>query len=620
MLKVRNSIAGITLWSAALQISTVFAAVPLDPLTIPKYVTPLNVPPAFAPTVVTNPVTGAVTGHDYKVDVTQFQQQVLPAGFPQTTVWGYGGNIKNAAGTTVYSQSFPAATFNATRGVPVNVQWVNNLVDSATGAPLPHLFPVDPTLHWADPNNMGIPVPPFAPEYPAAQSPVPIVTHLHGGEVESASDGNPQAWFTPGQVMTGPSFVKSLYTYPNTQPAATLWYHDHTLGITRQNVYAGLAGFYLLRDPADTLAAQLPSGKYDVPLVIQDRLFNTDGSLNFPSVGVDPDVHPYWSPETFGDTIVVNGKTWPNMNVERRAYRFRLLNGSNARVYTLSLSNGKKFTQIASDGGYLPVPAKLSSLTLAPGERAEVIIDFSTMDPGKIIVRNSAAAPFPNGVAADPLTVGQIMQFTALPGKAVGTKIPAVLNTMPALTANAPTRTLTLNEAMGPLGPVAVLLNGQMFDGAITELPRVGSTEIWEVVNMTADTHPIHLHLVQFQVLSRQAYDTAGYAAAWDALNGGGTLPLMVPTVPLPPAAYLLGTAQRPAASERGWKDTVRMNPGEVIRIVVRYAPVETPVATAVPGANLYAFDPSAGPGYVWHCHILEHEDNEMMRPLQVLP
>lgn len=591
----------------------------LNPLTIPKYVNQLVIPPSYAPTVVTDPETGAVVSHDYSVDTSQFMQQVLPAPLPATTVWGYGGMVQTPGGPQ-YFRNAPGATFEATRGVPVNVNWTNGITGS-------HLFPVDPTLHWADPNGMGMPMPPF-PAYPTgfaqAQSPVPLVPHLHGGEVRSDSDGNPEAWWT-ADGKTGPAYSGTTFNYPNTQPATTLWYHDHALGITRINVMSGLAGFYLLRDPDDTLASSLPSGQYEVPLVIQDRSFNADGSFFFDSVGVNPDIHPYWTPEFFGNVIMVNGGVWPNFNVEPRQYRFRVLNGSNARFYDLSLIDpvsGARvpFTQIGSDGGYLPAPVAMKNgMVIAPGERADILVDFSALAPGtRIQMQNSAKAPYPNGAAADPKTTGQIMQFTVNNAPAVTpAALPAALNTIPVLAPNKAERVLTLNEVMGPAGPVEALLNGQKWAAAATELPQVGSTEDWVIVNMTGDTHPIHLHLVQFQVIGRQSYNITKYTAAWTAANPG-MLPLTVPTVPVSPATYLKGRLRAPAANEMGWKDTVQANPGEVLRIRVRVAPQDA--VGAAPGVNLFTFDPGIGPGYVWHCHILDHEDNEMMRPMVITP
>lgn len=592
---------------------------PLDPNTIPKFVNQLVVPPVYEPTVVKCPKTGKVKSHDYTVTVSQFTQQILPQGFPETTVWGYGGKVKDPqTGEIIPDFRFsPGATFEAVRDIPVNVQWVNNL----TG---PHLLPVDPTLHWADPNGMGMPMPPlppFPPGFPLAQSPVPIVTHLHEGETESASDGHPDAWFTEGEAIKGPAFIKSRYHYVNTQPPTTLWYHDHALGITRLNVLMGLAGFYLLRDPHNPLdkhTSVLPKGKFEIPIAIQDRSFNTDGSFDYPNVGVNPDIHPYWVPEFFGNTIMVNGKVWPNLDVEPRQYRFRVLNGSNARFYNLKFSNEMPFVQIGTDAGYLPRPVRLNSLLIAPGERADILVDFSSLLPGtKLILGNDAPTPFPAGDQPDPLLpTRQVMQFTVLAKPVVvPPRLPRRLNIITPLVPNAKKRTLVLVEVMGPNGPVEVLLDGQKWSTPISELPLVGSTEDWELVNLTADTHPIHLHLVSFQLMSRQEFLATEYLNDWIALNGMPPLDNQTKVLPVKP--YLLQGPVGPPANEKGWKDTIRANPGEVTTIRVRFAPQDAPIFT-FPGLNLYPFNPSKGPGYVWHCHILEHEDNEMMRPFKV--
>ncbi|MHB8132454.1 MAG: multicopper oxidase family protein, partial [Mobilitalea sp.] len=486
---------------------------PLDPRTIPKYVNQLVKPQVYEPFIIKGHKRrnrNCKKSHLYFIDVSEFEEQILPKGFPKTRVWGYGGLIKDLkTGKTKYSRSSPGSTFEAIRGIPVKVKWINRLKGK-------HLFAVDPTLHWANPNDMSMeppkPWPTFPPGFQEAQNPIPIVTHLHGGEVASINDGHPDAWFTYNQKY-GTAYKTSLYTYPNKQQPTTLWYHDHALGITRLNVYAGLAGFYLLRDgekykhdcfyPEKFL--DLPTGEYEIPLVIQDRTFNSLGSLIFNNEGDNPDIHPYWMPEFFGDTIMVNGKVWPNLDVDRRQYRFRILNGSNARFYHLKMSNGMKFIQIGSDGGLLPSPVELETLLIAPAERADIIVDFSDIAPGtKILLLNEANAPFPDGDSPDPDTVGQIMQFnvpieTPEPVKPV--KLPYRLNCIPILKPNAPRRILTLNEVMGQDGPTMVLLNGQMWSAPITETPQVGSTEEWCIVNLTMDSHPIHLHLVQFQLL-----------------------------------------------------------------------------------------------------------------------
>lgn len=631
---------------------------PLDPALIPKFETQLTKPPAFSPFVCKIGFSRCFRKpgrkwHFYFVEMRQFTQQMLPKGFPKTKVWGYAGLIKDPkTGRRTYAMSSPGPTFEAVRDIPATVKWINKIKG-------PHLFPVDPTLHWANPNRMKHPHkpwPPFPPGFRKAQKPVPLVTHLHGGEVPPAFDGHPDAWFTrksfwfPWCRKKGPAYKTSLYTYPNTQNPTTLWYHDHALGITRLNVYAGLAGFYLLRNPKKEHKSghnpfdfqqdgeryvyqdpfqcsehkgpyPLPSGPYEIPLVIQDKSFYTDGSLAFPTTGNNPNIHPYWQPEFFGNTITVNGKVWPNLDVERRQYRFRILNGSNARFYNLRLSNGMPFIQIGTDGGFLPKPVELTSLLLAPAERADILIDFSCIEPGtKIVLLNDANAPYPDGNPPDPDTTGQIMQFTVpalSPMPVKPPRLPKRLNVLPPLQPDSPKRVLTLVEEMGPDGPVRVLLNGQPWSAPVTEKAKVGSTEEWWLVNLTADTHPIHLHLVQFQLYNRQNFNVEEYTKKWEEVNG---MPPADPPTVVPVEPYLVGPPIPPDPNEMGWKDTIRANPGQVTRIRVRFAPQSVPPCFAKPGMNLFPFDPTAKPGYVWHCHILDHEDNEMMRPYQVEP
>jgi FtsP/CotA-like multicopper oxidase with cupredoxin domain len=593
----------------------------LDPKTIPKYVNQLDGPPPIYEPVSEN-------GYDYyEVDATEFTEQILPPGMPQTTVWGYGGQAKDAVtGDSLgYVRNSPGPSFMIERNTTVRVKWINELTN-------PHLFPVDPTLHWANPNDapmmdmVPLPWPAFPPGFETAQTNVPMVVHVHGAEVHSTSDGFPDAWWTAqgDHGMAYNSVVPTdanaaVFEYGNTQQPATIWYHDHALGVTRTNVMSGLAGFYFIRDENDPVEPTLPQGQYDMPIVIQDRTFYANGSFWFPTVGLDPAVHPYWNPEFFGDTIMVNGKIWPNMNVTQGTYRFHLLDGSNARFYRLSFSNKLPFTQIGSDGGYLKTAATMKELTIAPGERTDILVDFSALPVGTtVVLQNTAKAPFPAGTTADPQTTGQIMQFTVTgAGGPTFPALPPTLNptlagaAFPDLPAPTVTRVLTLQEVMGALGPTEILLDGQKWMNPVSELPQEGTTEEWVIVNPTMDTHPIHLHLVQFQLVSRQAFQVKKYQTAWMAAQGGMMPPLMNPTVPVDPTPYLQGKPSGPLPGETGWKDTIQMNPGEVTRIRVRF--------TAQDG-SAYPFDPTTGPGYVWHCHILDHEDNEMMRPYQVTP
>ncbi|MGE5839511.1 MAG: multicopper oxidase family protein [Deltaproteobacteria bacterium] len=547
---------------------------PLNPNTLTKYLDPLPVPGKLDGTV---PQT---------ITTSEFTQQVLPSNFTagpyggKTLVWGY-------------NNSYPGPTVEARRDVPFQVTHVNNLYNPS----LLSFLPIDQTLHWADPLECMMDPSCAFQRY---TGPVPVVTHLHGGEVPSAFDGHPEAWFTPGLGIVGPAWVSDTFTYPNSQEAATIWYHDHTLGITRLNVYAGLAGFYLIRDPLNE-PANLPSGPYEREIAIQDRMFDTNGQLFYPVNGGDGhhdhggSDHPFWIPMFMGDTIVVNGKVWPYLNVEPRRYRLRLLNGSNSRIYTLQLqtpsgSTGPAFWQIGTDGGLLNKPIKVSRLTIAPGERADVIVDFTGKQGASYILKNS------NSSWSDPVTVSQIMKINvSLPLSGTDTSLnPAsgpnlrpnnpIVNLASTVTYSTKRRYMTLEEDRDT---GAFLLNERTFDDPVTEKPRVGATEVWEIDNRTGDTHPIHLHLVQFQDLN---------------------------------------------ASIPAWKDTIRVDGWRDVSIVVRWAPQDVPAGAVQPGQNLFSFDPTAtmgatdifgfpgGPGYVWHCHILEHEDNEMMRPYLVIP
>ena len=536
------------------------AAPRLDPRRLKRFVDELPRPPRLR-------------GTELDIPATEFRQR-LHAQLPPTTLWGYAG-------------AYPGPTIEATRGVPTRIRWRNALERPALLASLP----VDQTLHWADPLGAHH----TRRRY---RGPVPLVTHLHGAQTEPESDGHPDAWYTPGFARTGPAFAKRWCDFHNAQPAATLWYHDHALGITRLTVYAGLAGFYLLRDPQAERSLNLPAGDYEREIIIQDRSFDANGQLLYPRADTGPVGYPFWVPEFFGDTIVVNGKVWPFMSVEPRKYRLRLLNGSNARFYRLRLSDRRPFVQIGIDGGFMAAPVEVSELLLAPGERIDTIIDFSGLAAGAtILLTNDAPAPFPGGDAPDPRTLGGVMQFRVAPLAAPdASAVPAKLTDIPAPGPAQATRTLTLEESMGPKGPMVMLLEGKRWSDPVSETPRLGSTEVWELVNLTEDTHPIHLHLVQFQVLGRQPINAHEYMEA-----RSGDRPL---------ARYLAGPSRPAEAIERGWKDTVRADPKEVTRIIVRFAPI---------GGGAYPFDAGAAPGYVWHCHMLEHEDNEMMRPYQLV-
>ena len=613
---------------------------PLDPNAIPKYVNELTKPPVYVPD---NP--GRNTLH-YTVTYKKIHQQLLPPGFPSTEVFAYGGkadfseddggpdnrtNSDNRRPDIRTTFSTPGPTFEATRGKRIRVHYVNQLEGD-------HIFPVDPTIMFANPNNRPAPkapFKPFPPGYEFAQDPIPVVTHLHGGVTPSDSDGFVTAWFTKDEAKKGPDFKSSTFQYFNAQLATTLWYHDHTLGMTRLTVAAGLAGAYLLRDDHDPIAPLLPSGKFEIPLLIQDRAFNDDGSIHFTQEGDNPDIHPYWDPEYFGDTIMVNGKVWPRLKVERRQYRFRLIDASNARFYNLKLSNGMSFTQIGGDGSYLPAPAILKEALMAPAERLDILIDFSNVPAGtRIILQNTANQPFPGGDPNDPETTGQVMRFDVQNSPAVHPRpLPAKLITIPTLVETegiGNPKLFTLNEHESDADePLEVLIDGQQFHSPITEQPQVGTTEAWYFQNLTEDAHPVHVHLVEFQLEDRQDIDVDRFKAYWESLNGS-TLPLHHPTIRAnvedavsfppgtPPRDFLTGDPEPPSPAESGWKDTFVAPPGKVTRVRIRFAPQDAREKDLVPGFNPFPFDSTAGPGYVWHCHILDHEDNDMMRPMKM--
>lgn len=474
------------------------------------------------------------TGASLEIGMSEFRQQ-LHRDLDSTLVWGYGG-------------VYPGPTIEVQKNEPIKVRWVNRLSSQ-------HRLQVDPCLHG--PHSYR-----DRHRHPQPRA----VVHLHGGHVPPQSDGYPEAVLLPGQAVT--------YDYPNLQNSSTLWYHDHALGITRLNVYMGMAGMYLIRDPFET-RLNLPQGPYEIPLVIQDRSFNKDGSLRYPDE---------WQEEFFGAAVLVNGKVWPYLDMQPRKYRFRILNGSNSRTYTLAFDSDQPFYQVGTDGGLLEEPIEVSQITLTAGERADVIVDFSKRK-GEVHLVNSAPAPFPGPPGQG--VIREIMQFrvTGLAGD--DSSLPAKLAKVPRFREDAAVNFRRFNLEMVDENPKCTddgfrwLINRMGWDD-ITEYPALGTTEVWSFFNLSADVHPIHLHLVQFQILDHQRLLP-------DANGGNFFLPEAVPgSKPFPPDP-----------NEAGWKDTFRSMPGEVTRIIAK-------------------FDSFTGK-YPYHCHILEHEDHEMMRQFQVV-
>jgi spore coat protein A len=650
----------------------------LHPASVPKYRTQLLIPPVM-PRAATITLPGGRAADYYEISLRQIRQQILPAGLPVTTVWGYGA-VKRQSNEGLLVHHAPSLTIEAMHDRPVRVKWINDLVD-AKGNYLPHLVPVDPTLHWANPPG-GVSGrdmrPKFAQTPGAYRGPVPMVVHVHGAVgVGDESDGYAEAWYLPSannvpagyategtwynffsskaqaaySAVWGPGFT--IFQYPNLDRASTKWYHDHTLGMTRLNVYAGPAGFYLLRggpdgdeavlDSRDGSVAVLPGPApregdkfpsnmtYDeIPIAIQDRSFNTDGSLFYPDSrklfdGIIRNYipagkfSPIWNPEFFGNMIMANGNTWPFLTVEQRRYRFRFLNGCQSRFLILDFQHIPRVEAwaIGNEGGFLSAPVNLtadnsSRLLMGPAERADLIVDFTNVPVGRYVLRNVGPdEPFGGGEPAepnnpgdfdpaDPDTTGQILQFRVVPAQGPDPTTPPRWLRLPTpapLPPEVRTRRLALIERGGSgrdsdgkkvEGPVEAVLgiitndgrtDGRLWMDHVTENPGVGDTEVWEIYNTTADAHPMHIHELAFEVLNRQR--------------------LVRHEEEVVQPIQLRGNITPPKSWETGVKDTVVALPGQVTRVRAQFL---------TPGQ------------FVWHCHIVEHEDNEMMRPYRIGP
>jgi spore coat protein A len=551
-----------------------------------KYVDALPVPPAAT----SRYLLGVSEFADYyEIAMTQHKHQ-FHSELGQATVWTYG--MKGQPGV------YLGPTIVATKGRPVVVKWFNQLPNT------PDAFPLKDSV---DPTIMGAELPPGR-----------AIPHLHGGKTASRYDGLPDQWWT-SNGQKGPGFVTDTFTYTNDQPAALLWYHDHAMGATRFNPYLGLAAAYLIFDPIDTGTTingqRVPSGDYHLPIVLQDKVFNPDGTLYYPTQGNNA-VHPIWVPECFGDTPVINGKAFPRLSAEPRRYRLRLLNGSQARFYNLSFDhNGTAlaFHVIGSEQGLLPAPVKKQELLIAPGERFDVIVDFTGLPQGtRITVKNNAPAPYPGGGMPDLPELMQIAVTKPLLGQDLS--VPAAHLNLPAVPRLVQTPGLSHREIVGEETedpttgtPVVMKFNGYASMDPTTDFIKVGSTETWEWINLTCDAHPMHIHLVASQVVNRQAFDVDAYKTAWDAYLVGGRLPHQKPVL----AKYLQGPLLPPSPEEMGAKDTVKAYPGFVTRVRATF---NLPWTSAL---DMNMKTRSFG-SYVYHCHILEHEENDMMRPFEI--
>lgn len=629
-----------------------------------------------------------VTADHYTIDINEFTD-TLHVDLSPTTLWGF--NPRNALGVTgVPEQKHLGGIIVTQRDRPVQITFRNNL-------PNRHILPVDMTIMGAE----------------GAQNRTSV--HLHGGLVPWLTDGGPFAWWDP-QGGKGVSFLNNQvlrpgenvpaneaeYYYPNGHSARFVWYHDHAIGITRLNAYAGVASAYIIRDAFEEkilvkllgLPNFIEKGGRELPIIIQEKNFNAGGSLGYPDVydaelseGHDPLDLPAPSvvPEFFGDTMLVNGTVWPKADVEPRRYRLRILNATQARFLNLQIYEdngagqpdfskpGPDFLVFGTEGGFLANPVVVksnqplvmpplpsgdpdfanlkASLFTGPAERWDVVIDFNGKGGKKYILCNDAPAPFPMGDPTDDNT-SILMRFDVKPDSStipadpkffITPKLPIAGNplagidkplagpnpsrpavllswaTTPVAPLPIPTRPgivvrqLTLNEVSDTYGRLIQMLGtnqavdapmdfnapspnfARSYDDAATETPNVRATEVWQIANLTGDTHPMHFHLVNVQIMSRRPFDVTQYTgqAATDQ------------------AFPWTGAARGPEATELGWKDTVKMHPGEVTTVIMKFD--LPPVPFVVPPSPR-----TGGNEFVWHCHILEHEEHDMMRPLVV--
>lgn len=438
------------------------------------------------------------------------------------------------------------------------------------------------------------------------------VVHLHGGATAPRFDGHPEATIRLGQW--------SRHRFSSGQEASALWYHDHAMGITRLNVYAGLASLYLLRDRWDTGRANnalgLPAGEFELPLILQEKTFTADGAQ---SVRSNPAV-PQGTCEdgAVGDTGLVNGTVWPEIEVARGLYRFRLLNAASFSVWNLSFGNGMRFWVIGNDCGLLDAPVATTAVRIAPGERLDLLVDFDTLAPGETVVLRNDEPVYGQAVGLGAFPVPYFCRFRVAAGAGFRGSVPSTLRgdwgqppLLPPVWTPRIVRNLTLGQRPQPDHSRSMMtLNNLMFHSDGIELPRQGAVEQWNLIDTMPDPHPIHLHLTKFRILGRQPIDTAAYTRRYPQP--------VVGTKWNPPAEeFVTGPMTPPEPWESGWKDTVRTQGNSITRIAVRF-----------PTAGELGFDPDATypgenrktlQGYVWHCHLLDHEDHEMMLPFRTV-
>lgn len=556
----------------------------LNPSFIPKFKNKLDKLPVFVPSFYKRE---DKINHHYSVDACEFYQQILPEGFNKTKVWGFGGLCKdeNSKGMK-YVKHSPGPTFEVDRDVNTNIQWNNKILGE-------YMFKIDKTLSWPNPNNITFSdTQNYSKE---GQWPPTLVMHVHGMCVPPIYDGHPKAWYTATGIK-GPTYSTNYYKYTNEQSGAMLWYYEQSPGVSRYSVYSGLCGLYFIKDEK----YNLPKDEYHIPLIIQDKSFYEDGSLYYEDEKTNLN-HTYWKSEFYGETILVNGKVWPDLDVKNQLYRFHILNSSNTRPYKIALSDNSKMIQIGSDGGYLDKAQELLDFVLYPGERIDLLIDFSKYKKNdRIIMKNLLSLD----------KCQDIMRFTvAKTSKKIEYNFPKNFIKYPPMKINSNKISTFFYERKKEKSKDGYFINNDIYTNPPDFVVRVGSTFLWEFINLCDDDVCLHIHLANFQIVERQK------------INKDKCKEIYEKNKILKPADIddvCEGSTIFPQKYERGFKDTLYCPPSYITRIIIRYAPTYIMNEVNV-GENYFSFNTSDGPEYIISSQILEQKDNYLVRPQIVL-
>ncbi len=556
----------------------------LNPSFIPKFKNKLEKLPVFEPSFFKRE---DKINHHYSVDACEFYQQLLPEGFNKTKVWGFAGFCRDEKNKKIkYVKHSPGPTFEVERDINTNVQWNNKILGE-------YMFKIDKTLAWPNPNNIVCDKN-LDDDSKEGQWPPTLIMHVHGISAPPIYDGNPRAWYT-ATGLKGPIYSTNYYKYTNEQRSSILWYYEQSPGVSRYSVYSGLCGLYFIKDDK----YNLPNDDYHIPLIIQDKSFYEDGSLYYDNIKTESN-HPYWKDKFFGDTILVNGKVWPNLNVQNQLYRFSVLNGSNSRPYKIALSDNSEMIQIGSDGGYLEKPHELLYFILYPGERVDLLIDFSKYkENDKVIMKNL----FSSDECED------IMKFTITNiNKKREYNLPRTLTKYPPMKINTNKLSTVLLERKKGEGIEGYFINNETYLNPPNIIIKVGSTFIWEFINLCDDDICMHIHLTNFMILERQKINKIKCKEIYEKDK----------VLSIKEDDLFEGSPILPELYEVGLKDTLYCPPSYITRIIIRYAPSYIMEEVNL-GENYFSFNTSEGPEYIINSQILEQKDNYLVRPQIVL-